>query len=256
MLKEKLSLVGKTAIVTGGGQGLGRGFCKAFAEMGADVVIAELNRENGREAAEEIAAMGVKSLFVETDVTSRKNMGKMVEQALGLTGRIDIMVNNAGVTGWREAELVSEEEWRRLWAVNLDGVFYGCQAVFETMRNQGGGSIINMGSMSGHIVNVPQCQASYNSSKAAVIHLTRSLAVEWAKYKIRVNSISPGYMLSPMAARFFDDPDIGPMWRNFTPMRRGGDPDELCAAAVMLASDASGFTTGSDIVIDGGYTCM
>lgn len=256
MLKEKLTLTGKTGIVTGGGQGLGRNFCTAFAEMGANVVVVEKNPETGRSAADAIAAMGVKSLFVAADVTSRKSIGEAVERALEMTGRIDFMMNNAGTGIWREAELLTEKEWRDLWAVNLDGVFYGCQAVFEAMRKQNGGSIINIASMSGHIVNVPQCQAAYNASKAAVIHLTKSLAVEWAKHNIRVNSISPGYMMAPVMKTHFDGPEYGPAWRSNTPVRRLGEPDELCGAAVLLASDASGFTTGSDVVIDGGYTCI
>ncbi|MDR0361482.1 MAG: SDR family oxidoreductase, partial [Planctomycetota bacterium] len=126
----------------------------------------------------------------------------------------------------------------------------------ETMKKQGRGSIINTASMSAHIVNVPQRQCSYNTSKAAVMHLTKSLAVEWARYGIRVNSISPGYMNGPMAGKFFDDPEIGPVWRGMTPMRRPGEPEELVGAAVLLASDASSFTTGSDYVMDGGFTCV
>ena len=253
---DKLSLKGRTALVTGGGQGLGKAFCRGFAEMGANVVVAEINPATGAEAAKEIGSLGVKSLFVKTDATRRKDLDAAVEAALSLTGRLDIMMNNAGIVQWREAELVAEEDWRNVMAINLDAVFYGCQAAFAPMKKQGKGSIINTASMSGHIVNIPQCQASYNTSKAAVAHLTKSLAVEWAKYGIRVNCISPGYMNGPMAGRFFNDPAIGPIWRGMTPMGRPGEPEELCGAAVLLASDAASFTTGSDYTVDGGFTSV
>lgn len=253
---DKLSLKGRTGIVTGGGQGLGRAFCQGFAEMGANIVVAEINEETGKKAAEELRALGVKTLYVKIDATKRKDLDQAVEAALSINGRVDFMMNNAGMTLWKEAEDVPQEDWRRVMDINLDAVFYGCQAVFPVMKKQGKGSIINTASMSAHIVNVPQCQASYNTSKAAVMHLTRSLAVEWAKYNIRVNSISPGYMAGPMAGRFWDDPVIGPIWKNMTPMQRPGQPEELVGAAVLLASDASSFTTGSDYLMDGGLSSI
>lgn len=255
-LMEKFSLKGRTGIVTGGGQGLGRAFCQGFAEMGANVVVADINGETGERAAGELSRLGVAARFVKVDATRRADLDKAVEAALSVGGRVDFMMNNAGITDWCEAEKVSRDDWRRLMAINLDAVFFGCQAVFEVMRKQGKGSIINTASMSAHIVNIPQHQASYNTSKAAVMHLTKSLAVEWAKYGIRVNSISPGYMNGPMAGKFFDDPAIGPVWRGMTPMGRPGEPGELAGAAVLLASDASSFTTGSDYGIDGGFTCV
>lgn len=255
-LLDRLSLKGRTGIVTGGGQGLGRAFCQGFAEMGANVVVAEINEETGKKAAEELSAMGVKSLFVKVDATRRSDLDEAVKAALSIAGRLDFMMNNAGITLWREAELVPEADWRKLMAVNLDAVFYGCQAAFGPMKKQGKGSIINTASMSAHIVNIPQFQASYNTSKAAVMHLTKSLAVEWAGYGIRVNSISPGYMSGPMAGKFWNDPVIGPVWKSMTPMGRQGDPEELAGAAALLASDASSFTTGSDYVIDGGFTSV
>ncbi len=255
-LMEKLSLKGRTGIVTGGGQGLGRAFCQGFAEMGANIVVAEINEETGAQAAKELAALGVETRFIRVDATKRADLDAAVQAALAIGGRVDFMMNNAGITLWQEAENVSEADWRKVMAINVDAVMYGCQAVFPVMKKQGKGSIINTASMSAHIVNVPQYQASYNTSKAAVMHLTKSLAVEWAQYGIRVNSISPGYMNGPMAGKFFDDPKIGPVWRGMTPMRRPGEPEELCGAAVLLASDASSFTTGSDYVMDGGFTCV
>lgn len=255
-LMEKLSLKGRTGIVTGGGQGLGRAFCQGFAEMGANVVVAEINEETGAKAAKELEALGVKTRYVKVDATKRADLDEAVKVALEITGRVDFMMNNAGITLWKEAEDVSEADWRKVMAINVDAVMYGCQAVFPVMKKQGKGSIINTASMSAHIVNVPQCQASYNTSKAAVMHLTKSLAAEWARYGIRVNSISPGYMNGPMAGPFFSDPKIGGVWMGMTPMRRPGEPEELAGAAALLASDASSFTTGSDYVMDGGFTSV
>lgn len=255
-LVEKLSVKGFSGIITGGGQGLGKAFCRGFAEMGANVLVADINEETGARTAEELRALGVKAAFERVDATSRADLDRAVAKALEFTGRIDFMMNNAGITIWRDAEAVSEADWRKVWAINLDAVFYGCQAVFEVMRKQGKGSIINTASMSAHIVNQPQSQASYNASKAAVVHLTKSLAVEWAKHGIRVNCISPGYMNGPMAGPFWSDPKIGGVWNSMSPMGRLGEPEELCGAVVLLASDASSFTTGSDYVMDGGFTCM
>lgn len=255
-MMEKFSLKGKTGIVTGGGQGLGRAFCQAYAEMGANVVVAEINEETGARAAEELGRLGVAAKYVRVDAARRADLDAAVKAALAIDGRVDFMMNNAGITLWEEAETISEADWRKVMAINLDAVFYGCQAVFEVMKKQGKGSIINTASMSGHIVNIPQLQISYNTSKAAVIHLTKSLAVEWARYGIRVNSISPGYMNGPMAGPFFNDPKIGGVWLGMIAMKRGGEPEELCGAAVLLASDASSYTTGSDYVMDGGFTCV
>jgi NAD(P)-dependent dehydrogenase (short-subunit alcohol dehydrogenase family) len=254
MLMDKFSLEGQVGIVTGGGQGLGKVFCRAFAEAGADVVVAELNPQTGPVTAQEIEALGRRSLFVETDVRRRESVQAMVDEALRTFGRVDFMMNNAGITKWCEAEKVSEQDWRDVIDVNLNGLFFCCQAAAGPMIEQRRGCIINIASMSGLIVNRPQPQASYNASKAAVIHLTRSLAAEWAPYHIRVNAIAPGYMDTPMARPFFDDPKYGGTWIDAIPMKRPGKPEELAPIAVFLASEASSYVTGTTIVIDGGYT--
>jgi NAD(P)-dependent dehydrogenase (short-subunit alcohol dehydrogenase family) len=252
---DKFSLKNQVGIVTGGGQGLGKVFSLAFAEAGADVVIAELNPKTGPETVKEIKAMGRKSLYVETDVTNKASAEAMVEKTLKRFGRLDFIMNNAGIVKWCPAEDVSEKDWRAVIDVNLNGLFYCCQAAAKHMIKQKGGRIINIASMSGYIVNRPQPQASYNASKAAVIHLTRSLAVEWAQHNIRVNAIAPGYMDTAMTHKAFEDPAYGPIWTDGTPMRRPGQPDELAPLAIFLASDASSFVTGSTIIIDGGFTC-
>jgi NAD(P)-dependent dehydrogenase (short-subunit alcohol dehydrogenase family) len=198
--------------------------------------------------------MGGRALYVETDVRSPASVNAMVERALAEYGRIDFLMNNAGITKWCEAQDVPEADWRDVIDVNLNGLFYCCQAVGRHMIERGAGRIINIASMSGFIVNRPQPQTSYNASKAAVIHLTRSLAVEWAPYNVRVNAIAPGYMDTPMARPFFDDPQYGGLWIDAIPMKRPGHPEELAPLAVYLASEASSYVTGTTIVIDGGYT--
>jgi NAD(P)-dependent dehydrogenase (short-subunit alcohol dehydrogenase family) len=255
MVLDTFSLEGQVGVVTGGGQGLGKAFCLAFAEAGADVVVAEINPDTGQQTAAEIQKLGRRSLYIETDVCSKESVNAMVAKTAAEFGKLDFIMNNAGITIWREAETVPEEEWLKLMNVNVNGVFYCCQAAANQMIEQGtGGRIINIASMSGLIVNRPQCQASYNTSKAAVIHLTKSLATEWAQYNIRVNSISPGYMEGPMAGPFFENPEIGGVWFDAIPMHRAGKPAELCPVAVLLASNASSYMTGANVVIDGGYT--
>jgi NAD(P)-dependent dehydrogenase (short-subunit alcohol dehydrogenase family) len=254
MVLDKFSLADQVGIVTGGGQGLGNVFCKAFAEAGADVVVAEINSATGPGTVKDIEARGRRGLFVRTDVRSRDSVQAMVDAALSEFGRIDFLMNNAGITIWCEAEEVSEGDWRQVMDVNLNGLFFCSQAVAHHMISRGGGRIINIASMSGLIVNFPQAQASYNTSKAAVIHLTKSLAAEWAPYGIRVNAMAPGYMGTPMARPFFDDPAYGGLWINAIPMKRPGEPEELGPVAVFLASEASSYVTGSTIVVDGGYT--
>ena len=219
-------------------------------------MVAEVNAETGPGTVREIQALGRRALFVPTDIRRRESIEAMVAATLAEFGKIDFLMNNAGITKWQPAEEVSEEDWREVIDVNLNGLFFCCQAVGRHMIAQQRGRIINIASMSGLIVNVPQPQASYNTSKAAVIHLTKSLAAEWAPYNIRVNAIAPGYMNTPMARPFFDDPHYGGAWINAIPMKRPGQPEELGPLAVFLASDASSYVTGACMVIDGGYTIL
>jgi NAD(P)-dependent dehydrogenase (short-subunit alcohol dehydrogenase family) len=251
---EKFSLQGQVGIVTGGGQGLGKVFCRAFAEAGADIVVAELNAETGPRTVADVEAIGQQALFVETDVRDRASVQAMADRAVAEFGKIDFLMNNAGITKWAEAERVSCQDWIDVIDVNLNGLFYCSQAVANHMMERRSGRIINIASMSGLIVNRPQPQASYNASKAAVIHLTRSLAAEWAQYNIRVNAIAPGYMGTDMAKPFFDDPAYGGVWIDAIPMKRPGEPKELGPIAVLLASEASSYMTGATIVVDGGYS--
>jgi NAD(P)-dependent dehydrogenase (short-subunit alcohol dehydrogenase family) len=237
------SLDGRTALVVGGATGIGRAIAAAFVSQGAKVYIAGRTQEAGRSSASEIGAS-----YVPMDVTD----GESVDRAVASLGRLDIAVNGAG-TGLNKPTVdTTDDEFARVVDTNFAGTFRCCRAEGRAML-AAGGSIINIGSMSAHIVNHPQRQAIYNASKAAVLHYTRSLAVEWADHGIRVNSISPGYTETALTAVSRAIPSRLASWEAGTPLGRIAKPDEIAGAAVYLASDASSFVTGTDIVIDGGY---
>lgn len=254
---EKMRLDGKKIFVTGGAKGIGKSVATAFAEAGADLGIVDVNLEQAEQTAKEIAnATGVKAIAIKTDVTSQTEVDAMIQTMLDTYGRIDAAMCNAGIGVNIPAAEMTLEQWQRVINVNLTGVFLTAQAAGKVMLKQGGGSIINTASMSGHIVNIPQPQCAYNASKAGVIQLTKSMAVEWAKDNVRVNSISPGYIGTELT---LNDPKLAPMiqqWNSLTPMGRMGKPEELQAVCVYLASDVSSFTTGADFPIDGAYTCF
>jgi NAD(P)-dependent dehydrogenase (short-subunit alcohol dehydrogenase family) len=253
---DKFSLKSRTAIVTGGAQGLGYAMAEAMAQAGAKIAIADINLPLAKDAAAQLKQYGTECLAVHCDVTDEASASKAVKEILDNFGSLDILLNNAGICIHENSEDVSLENWNKVMGVNLDGVFIMSKAVAPWMMDHKQGAIINISSMSGMIVNTPQNQASYNASKAGVIHLTRSMATEWAPYNIRVNTIAPGYMMTAMTKPTFDE--NGPMvkkWMKFSPMERPGQPDELGGAIVYLASDASSFTTGAVLVVDGGYTC-
>ena len=250
---DRFRLDGKTALVTGGGQGIGLAYAEALAGAGADVAIVDINADTAKSAAETIAGLGRRSLAIVADVRQREDTDRMVETVIGEWGQLDIGVNNAGVGGWASAEDMTEDEWDHVMGVNLKGVFLCAQAEARVMIPRQAGRVINTASMSGTIVNRPQNQVAYNASKAGVIHLTRSMAGEWAKHGITVNCISPGYMRTPL----IESPEVAemvPLWLEAVPMGRLGEVSDLQGAIVYLASDASGYLTGHDLVIDGGYS--
>jgi NAD(P)-dependent dehydrogenase (short-subunit alcohol dehydrogenase family) len=251
---DAFDLSGRVAVVTGGGRGIGLAIGETLAQAGADVVIAELKAEDGDRAAAALRTAGRSALAIEADVRDPGRVDEMVEQVVARYGRVDILVNNAGIARNTPAEATSNEEWREILDVNLNGVFWCCRAVGARMLARGSGTIVNVASMSGSIVNRPQPQAAYNVSKAAVVMLTKSLAAEWAGRGVRVNSVSPGYIDTEMNRRGAITPAWRSTWLEMTPMGRLGQPVEIARAVWFLASDASAFATGTDLIVDGGYT--
>lgn len=249
-LEDMFGLNGKTALVTGGGRGIGRHVAIGLAKTGAAIVV--LSRSGADETVNDIKKAGGRAWSLIADVTSEEQVDAALDETLRLTGSLDVVFNNAGVCIHMDTFGATVEQWRQVVDINLTGEYIVARAAGKIMRERGiHGSIINMASMSGSVVNVPQWQASYNASKAGVIHMSRSLAVEWAPYGIRVNSISPGYINTPMSS---DTPrELRDAWMPLIPQRRMGEPEELMPAILYLASGASGYTTGSDVIVDGGY---
>lgn len=253
-MKNYSDLSNKIAYVTGGAGGIGKSVAFGLAESGADVAIVDIDLEGALKVAEDIKAVGCRSMAVECDVTDPGSVNSMVDLIVNEWGRLDIAINNAGICINEPALDMSLEVWKKVLDVNLTGVFLTSQASGRVMVKQKGGSIINIASMSGHIVNVPQPQCSYNASKSGVILLTKSLAVEWFQYNIRVNSISPGYISTEMTLSA--PQEWKSRWIDLIPAGRMGNPEELVSAVVYLSSDFASYTTGSDLVIDGAFTCI
>ena len=243
-------LDGRVAIVTGGARGIGFETAKALKENGATVVVVDINAELGAKASKELEVG-----FFQADLTQLDQVTNLASDIQHQYGRIDIAFNNAGVCVNVPSEECSGEDWRRVIDINLNAVFYCCREFGKVMLKQGKGSIINTASMSGIISNTPQPQSAYNASKAAVIMLTKSLAGEWASRGVRVNAIAPGYIGTEMAKIGMSNESWYKVWKEMTPMGRVGEPREVAAPVVFLASDASSYFTGSVLTMDGGYTC-
>ncbi|MEQ9607709.1 MAG: SDR family oxidoreductase [Kiloniellaceae bacterium] len=257
MYLERLKLDGRVAVVTGGGQGIGAACAQALGEAGAKVVIAELVPARAKEIAEQLARQGIDAEGVALDVTKSADVDTVAARVLDKYGRVDVLVNNAGVAKSDvRAEDTSDEHWRFHMDVNVDGLFWCCRAFGRQMLEQGSGSIVNIGSMSGFIVNKPQPQSFYNASKAAVHHLTRSLAAEWAPRGVRVNAVAPTYIETPLTSfGIKENPAMYKVWLEMTPMGRVGQPEEIASVVHFLASDAASLVTGAIVQADGGYTC-
>ncbi|MGN6142830.1 SDR family oxidoreductase [Mesorhizobium sp. 8] len=248
-------LSGEIALVTGAGSGIGQAIAVGLAEAGADIAcFGHLSKGGLEETVAKIAALGRRGLAVPGSVTSKMELETGIACIERELGPLTIAVNNAGVANATPAETLSQEAWEKLYDVNVTGTFLSCQTEAAVMLPRRRGAIINIASMSGSIVNRGLTQAHYNSSKAAVIHMSKSLAMEWADRGLRVNVISPGYTLTPMNRR----PEVAEQIKVFerdTPMGRMATPEEMVGPAVFLASRASSFVTGIDLIVDGGFVC-
>lgn len=253
---DLFDLQGEVALVTGAGSGIGQRIAVGLAEAGADVACFDLPGQSAglEETARRIAAAGRRALVTPGDVTSAAELADAVAATEARLGALSIGLNCAGIANAAPAEEMGHEQWRRVHAINVDGVFLSCQAQARAMLPRRRGAIVNIASMSGTIVNRGLLQAHYNSAKAAVIHMSKSLAMEWSDRGLRVNSISPGYTATPMNLR----PEVAEQVKVFerdTPLGRMATVDEMVGPAVFLVSRAASFCTGVDLVVDGGFVC-
>ena len=256
MYLEKHRLDGRIAVVTGGGQAIGLACVEALSEAGAKVVIADYNPKAAESGRDAMRAKGFDPDIHIVNVTDSAGVAALADAVVAKHGKVDILVCNAGIArSETAAEDVADEHWLNVLDVNLNGVFWCCRSFGRHMLKAGKGSIVNIGSMSGFIVNKPQPQSYYNASKAGVHHLTKSLAAEWSPRGVRVNAVAPTYIETPLTAFAKTNVAMFKQWIDGTPMARMGRPDEIASAVHFLASDAASLMTGSIVVVDGGYTC-
>ena len=258
-MKEAFSVKGKNVLISGGHSGIGLGISRAFAEMGANIIMVGRRTEEGERIADELQAeFGVKAAFSTGDLTVTTDCARIVDDAFTKFGSIDVLVNNSGLVRWFEsieADKNDFADWYDVIELDMNAVFVMSVYVAKKMRETGGGVIINITSNAGEIVNTPQTTVSYSASKAGVNHLTRMLAHEWAQYNIRVNAVAPGYTESKLGAA--QDPEayakLNAVWMEKTPTHRRNKPIEIAAAVIYLASEAAEQVTGEILTVDGGY---
>lgn len=247
-----MRLKGKVAIITGAASGIGKATALLFAQHGAKVVVADIDKPGGNQTVANIKEYNNEAAFIHTDVTIRDNTVQMVEHTVRIFGKLDILLNNAGIAMRLPVADLSEADWHRCLDVNLNGVFLCSKAAIPAMKQNGGGSIINMSSIYGLVG--ADVRAAYVASKGAVTNLTRGMALDYAEDNIRVNCICPGFVETPLVAGVVRTPEEYQKLANKHPMRRLGQPDEIAYGALYLASDESAFVTGIALPIDGGYT--
>ena len=255
MFLERFRLDGKTAFITGGGRGIGLSTAEALAEAGARVIISDMDRQVLAAGRDALQQKGYDVEAVQLDVTDSKAVAAAARSANERHGAVDILIANAGIA-WPDTggEAMSDEVWLKVVDVDLNGAYWSCREFGRPMLERGRGAIVTLGSISGLISNKPQRQAHYNAAKAAVHHMTRSLAGEWAERGVRVNCVAPTYVDTVMSRGGFTDDKLMPIWMDMTPMRRVAGPDEIAAPILFLASDAASAMTGAVVVVDCGYT--
>jgi NAD(P)-dependent dehydrogenase (short-subunit alcohol dehydrogenase family) len=254
MAAVNFSLDGDVALVTGAASGIGRAIAQAIAASGAAVGLVDLTEQASEETASEISGAGGRAVSSAADVTDLAQLRGAVERTERAFGPLTLAVNSAGIANAAPAETMSVEQWQRVYDVDVTGVFLSCQAEGEAMLRNGRGSIVNISSMSGTVVNRGLQQVHYNSAKAAVSHLTRSLAMEWVDRGVRVNAVSPGYTATPMNTR----PEMVDLVEQFSrqiPLGRYAEPEEIAGPVVFLLSPAASYCTGVDLLVDGGFCC-
>lgn len=252
---DLFSLKGKKGFITGAARGIGKCLAEAFTEMGASIAIVDIDiKEAEKTAGELVARYSAHTIAIRCDVTDVEDVGRMMEAFIKEYDTIDFAINNAGIANTYPAENISSKDFKKVVDINLNGVFLTAQAAARQMIKEGkAGSIVNTASMSAHIINTPQTIANYCASKGGVLLLTKALAVEWAKYNIRVNCVSPGYMATELVAEM---KNMHEEWISKIPAGRLGVPEDLVGAYVYLLSDAARYTTGTDLIVDGGYTSL
>jgi NAD(P)-dependent dehydrogenase (short-subunit alcohol dehydrogenase family) len=250
-----MRLAGKVALITGGASGMGQSEAMIFGREGARVVVGDLLEIEGRQVADKIVAAGGQARFVRLDVTSEPDWEKAVGAAVGDFGRLDVLVNNAGISGTFDPDTMSTTAWDALMNVNAKGVFLGMKHAIPRMREAGGGAIVNISSISG-FVGQPMVHMAYNASKGAVRIMTKAAAVQYAKDGIRINSVHPGFMPAMRTSKASADPEWRAKMLRAVPMRREGRVEEVAHAVLFLASDEASYITGTELVVDGGYLAM
>ena len=250
-----MRLAGKVALVSGAASGMGQSEATIFAREGAKVVVADILEAEGKQVADKIAAGGGQARFVRLDVTSEAEWDAAVKAAVGAFGKLDVLVNNAGISGTYDTDMLSSAAWDKVMAVNAKGVFLGMKAAIPLMKKAGGGAIVNISSISG-FVGQDGVHMAYNASKGAVRIMTKTAAVQYAGDGIRVNSVHPGFMPPMRTSKTSADPTWRAKMLGAVPMKREGRVEEVAHAVLFLASDEASYITGTELVVDGGYLAV
>lgn len=252
--RNALDVTGSIAVITGGARGIGFESATALSQCGAHVVLVDVDTVALADAVRRLELGGATASSIQLDVTDPGAVDRAADTLVAKHGKVDILVNSAGISRLNSAIDTPDDEWRQVMDINVNGTFWCSRAFGRHMVANGDGRIVNLGSMSGLIINRPQTAASYMASKGAVHMLTKALAAEWAKSGVRVNAVAPGYVATDMTLKMRERPELFNVWLDMTPMGRLGEPAEIAAAVLFLASRASGYVTGAILSIDGGYT--